>query len=104
MTFDHALERRLRGAVTEWRDVLGRQVAQARQIVTKLLADRLTFVPECRNGRRGFRFQATGTVDKLIAGVVPGQLSTLQTVMSPRGTDAVCIAEMPEIRVLAPAA
>ena len=85
VTFDHVLERRLRGAVTEWRDVLGRQVAQARQIVTKLLADRLTFVPECRNGRRGFRFQATGTVDKLIAGVVPGQLSTLQTVMSLTG-------------------
>ena len=89
VTFDHVLERRLRGAVTEWRAVLGRQVAQARQIVTKLLADRLTFVPECRNGRRGFRFQATGTVDKLIAGVVPGQLSTLQTVMSPTGFEPV---------------
>ena len=58
---------------------------QARQIVTKLLVGRLTFVPERQNGRQGFRFQATGTVDKLLARVVPGALSTLQTVASPRG-------------------
>ena len=89
VTFDAALDRRLRRAVAEWRGVLGRQVAQARQIVGKLLADRLTFAPETRNGCRGFRFQATGTVDKLIAGVVPGQLSTLQTVMSPTGFEPV---------------
>ena len=86
VAFDHQLERRLRVAVTEWRAVLGRQVGQARQIVTKLLAGRLTFVPERRNGRCGFRFQATGTVEKLIAGVVPGQLSTLHTVASPTGS------------------
>ena len=85
VAFDHQLERRLRVAVTEWRGALGRQVGQARQIVTKLLAGRLTFVPERRNGLSGFRFQATGTVDKLIAGVVPGSLSTLQAGVSPRG-------------------
>ena len=89
MTFDARLERRLGTAVAEWRGVLGRQVAQARQIVTKLLADRLTFVPERQNGRGGFRFQATGTVEKLIAGVVPGELSTLQTVASPTGFEPV---------------
>ena len=87
--FDRTLERRLRKAVEEWRAVLGRQVGQARQVVTKLLAGRLTFVPERRNGLNGFRFQATGTVDKLIAGVVPGQLSTLQTVVSPTGFEPV---------------
>ena len=65
--------------------MLGRQVAQARQIVGKLLADRLTFAPEVQNGCRGFRFQAMGTVAKLVSGVVPGELSTLQTVMSPTG-------------------
>ena len=89
VAFDTALDRRLRRAVAEWRGVLGRQVAQARQIVGKLLADRLTFAPEVRNGCRGFRFQAMGTVDKLIAGVVPGELSTLQTVMSPTGFEPV---------------
>ena len=89
VTFDHRLERRLREAVAEWRAVLGRQVGQARQIVTKLLVGRLTFVPERRKGLCGFRFQATGTVEKLIAGVVPGQLSTLQTVASPTGFEPV---------------
>ena len=87
VAFDRQLERRLRAAVTEWRAVLGRQVGQARQIVTKLLAGRLTFAPERRSGRCGFRFQATGTVEKLIAGVVPGQLSTLHTVASPTGPE-----------------
>ena len=89
VTFDGALERRLRAAVREWRDVLGRQIAQARQIVTKLLANRLTFTPESQNGRCGFRFQATGTVEKLVAGLVPGQVSALQTVASPTGFEPV---------------
>ncbi len=89
VTFDHVLERRLREAVTEWRDVLGRQVAQARQIVDKLLSDRLTFAPETRNGCRGFRFQAMGTVAKLVSGVVPGELSTLHTGASPTGFEPV---------------
>jgi lipopolysaccharide biosynthesis regulator YciM len=68
VAFDRVLERRLRAAVDEWRDVLGRQVAQARQIVTKLLQNRLTFTPEKRDGHCVFRFQAIGSVAKLIAG------------------------------------
>ena len=87
VTFDAALERRLQTAVAEWRNVLGRHVAQARQIVVKLLEGRLTFEPETRDGRRGFRFHAVGTVAKLVTGVVPGELSTLQTVASPTGFD-----------------
>jgi hypothetical protein len=83
--FDAKLEQRLRDAVEEWREVLGRQVPQARQIVQKLLAEKLTFAPEDRHGRRGFRFNATGTVEKLVAGAVPG---SLQGVVSPRGTDS----------------
>ena len=89
VTFDAALERRLLAAVGEWREVLGRHVAQARQIVVKLLEGRLTFEPETRNGRRGFRFHAVGTVAKLISGVVPGELSTLHTVASPTGFEPV---------------
>lgn len=87
VSFDGALERRLRAAVEEWRAVLGRQVGQARQIVAKLLADRLTFTPECQEGRRGFRFQATGTVAKLVAGVIPDELASLRAVASPRGME-----------------
>ena len=43
----------------------------ARQIISKLLTARVTFTPESRDGRDGFSFQATGTVTKLISGVVP---------------------------------
>lgn len=69
----------------EWREALGREVVRARQVVTKLLASRLTFTPESRDGRDGFRFMATGNVAKLIAGVVPGELSYLHVVASPPG-------------------
>jgi len=65
------LERELLDAVGEWREILGRQVPQARQIVQKLLAERITFQPEDRDGRRGFRFEATGTVEKLLKGSIP---------------------------------
>ncbi len=69
---ESCLEARLRATVCEWREVLGRQVPQARQIVTKLLDSKPTFSPESREGRSGFRFQATGTVAKLVGGIVPG--------------------------------
>ena len=32
-------------AVGEWREIVGRQVPQARQIVQKLLAEKLAFAP-----------------------------------------------------------
>ena len=80
--FDAELERRLCKAVEEWREVLGRQIPQARQIVGKLLAEKLTFAPEDRDGQPGFRFRAAGTVEKLISGAVPG---CLQEVVSPAG-------------------
>ena len=82
VVFDGLLEKRLRAAVGEWREVLGRQVPQARQIVSKLIANRITFTPEVRDGEPGFRFQATGTVEKLVSGLVPG---FSQAVASPTG-------------------
>ncbi len=72
--FDATLEGRLRKAAGEWRDVLGRQVPLARQIVAKLLDGRVTFSPASQDGREGFQFRATGSVEKLIAGAVPGNL------------------------------
>jgi DNA invertase Pin-like site-specific DNA recombinase len=84
LVFDDALERRLRAAVGEWRDALGSQVAQARQVVEKLLTGRLTVEPETRGGRRRFRFKGVGTVTKLVAGVIPAEaLEGLQAVASP---------------------
>jgi hypothetical protein len=83
VAFDAEMEQRLTASVEEWREILGRQVPVARQILTKLLAGRITFAPEERDGRRGFRFTATGTVEKLVEGVVPG---SFRTGVSPRGT------------------
>ena len=47
------------------------------QIVSKLLTEKIIFAPKDRDGRRGFRFQATGTVEKLLAGRVPGRFPAL---------------------------
>ena len=77
--FDAELEQRLNDAVDQWREVLGRHVPQARQIVNKLLAEKITFTPEDRDGRCGFRFVSTGTVEKLVGGLVPGRLQALVT-------------------------
>ena len=85
--FDRALQQKIETEVERWREVLGRRVPQARQIVAKLLVDRLTFRPEGREGQNGFTFEATGTVAKLISGVVPGQLSTREAVASPSGIE-----------------
>ena len=65
--------------------MLGRHVAQAREIVVKLLEGRLTFEPETRAGLRGLRLHAVGTVAKLVSGVVPSKLSCLQALASPTG-------------------
>ena len=40
--------------------------------------------PEDRNGARGFRFEATGTVEKLVTGAFP---EFSQAMVSPRGLD-----------------
>ena len=52
----------------------------ARQIVQKMLRERLTFRPEQRGGRRGYRFTAEGSIMPLLTGMVP-ELS--QAVASP---------------------
>jgi hypothetical protein len=47
-------------------------VPQARQIVQKMLHERLTFRPEEREGRRGYRFIGEGNIMALLTGTVPG--------------------------------
>ena len=93
-TFDAALEAKLRGAVHEWREVLGRQATQARQVLSKLLVEQFTIVPEWRDGIRGFRFRATGSLTKLLEFVlgpgefvISGDILRLQAVASPLGTE-----------------
>ena len=71
--FDRTLQHRIDETVGRWREVPGSRIPQARQIVSKLLVDRL-IRPEGRAGQNGFTFEGTGTVEKLISGVLPGPL------------------------------
>jgi hypothetical protein len=87
--------------VDEWRAALTRQVAHARQIIGKLLVGKLTLMPEPRNCQNGFRFSGIGMIEKLIARVTPGRLSTLHTLASPTGFDHILRADF---RLILPAA
>jgi DNA invertase Pin-like site-specific DNA recombinase len=60
-----------RERVLAWGDTLSRHVPQARQILQKVLRDRLTFTPEERDGQRGYRFTAEGSIFPLLVGMVP---------------------------------
>lgn len=66
----------------EWGPLMRRRTPQARQILAKVLRDKLVFRPEVRQGRRGYRLQGEGSVFKLLSGWVPG---FVQAVASPRG-------------------
>jgi hypothetical protein len=77
--------------VAEWRDVLLRRTRQARQILSKLLRDRLVFVPERRGKAHGYRFSGDGTILKLLSGVVPELDGKLWRPQFARvGTSSIC--------------
>lgn len=54
------LEATICGRLTDWRGLLRRHVPQARQIISKLLTDRLTFGPQTRDGVSGFPIRGKG--------------------------------------------
>lgn len=66
----------------EWRGLLKRHSPQARQIVSKMLRDKLVFRPERRKGVQGYRFTGEGTITELLTGLVP---DFLRAVASPAG-------------------
>ena len=63
-----ALREELRGRLEEWNALLDRQTSQARQILKKLLAGPIRFVPETDGRREGWRFRGNGSLVKLLAG------------------------------------
>jgi len=67
---------------------MARRCHTVEQIVSKLLTEMLSFAPEDRDGRRGLRFKAAGTLEKLISGAVP---KVSHAVVSPTGLDALWI-------------
>jgi hypothetical protein len=60
------LEERLLG----WRDVLRRQVSEARQILGGLLVGRLVFTPKQDARGWSYAFTGTGSVSAMVAGIV----------------------------------
>ncbi len=62
------LERDLKMRVADVRGLLGRHIPQARQMLRKLLGDRLTLTPIGAEGQRGYRFEGTETYGRLLAG------------------------------------
>src|SRR2546427_12313435 len=58
----------LHGKVRDVKGLLGRQVPQARQMLRKLLADKIEIEPVGSGRKRGFKFRGALTVDRLIGG------------------------------------
>ena len=71
------IERDLRKRLNDWRSLLRRHVPQARQILRKLLTDRVVFSPQADH----YTFESTWTLGKLVSGVV----DLPQRMASPRG-------------------
>ena len=57
----------LRAKLGEWREVLHRQVPQARQILRRVLCGSLRFTPREEAGERFYEFAGEGTVEKALA-------------------------------------
>ncbi len=70
--------------------VLGKEIPQARQMLRKLLADKLTVEPVGKKGKkdRGYTFRGALTLDKLIAG--EAFRGTRTEVVAPTGFEPVC--------------
>jgi hypothetical protein len=76
------LEALARDKASEWRSLLTRHTPQARQILSKMLRDKLRFLPESRDGQQGYRFEGEATITTLLTRLVP---EFSQAVASPAG-------------------
>ena len=65
------LAQELTARAADARALLGRHVAQTRQMVRRLLAGRLVCGPVDDHTGRGYRFTATGTYARLVPGIEP---------------------------------
>jgi site-specific DNA recombinase len=59
----------LEGLLENWRDLLAEHALKTRHILRELLTKRIRFVPEKRDGVRGYQLEAEATVQPLLAGV-----------------------------------
>ena len=64
------LEARLRAKLDDWRGLLQRNVSEGRAVLRTLLIGPLRFTPVNEARRRGYAFEGTIALDRLLAGVV----------------------------------
>jgi DNA invertase Pin-like site-specific DNA recombinase len=71
-TIDHeTLESRLRDKLADWRGLLTRNLASGREVLRALLAGPLRFTPVDEPRRRGYAFESSIALDRIVAGMVP---------------------------------
>src|SRR5215831_17783550 len=73
--------------VQDVKALLGRHVPQARQMLRKLLADKIELEPVGQGRRRGYKFRGALTVDRLIAGdtLAQGEINNTSEGGGPNG-------------------
>ena len=58
----------MRARLDDWRGLLARHVPQAQQILKKLLAGPVRFMPEREGIRQGWRFSGAATLESCLRG------------------------------------
>ena len=62
------IAQKLRGRINDVAGVLGRHTVQARQMLRKILADKIELEPVGSGRQRGYKFRGNLSLEKLIAG------------------------------------
>jgi hypothetical protein len=86
-----ALERRLRNEARRLALLLTRNRSAGREVLRVLLAEPIRFTPVDDEGRRGYRFEGTIALDRIVAGIVDLPLKTRGGGTSPAGFDTLCV-------------
>jgi len=76
------VEQQLRAKLDDWRGLLSRNVAQARQALRSLVPARLTFMPTNEGNERGYAFEGMAVLDRVLAGIV-----LAKALVAPTGRD-----------------
>ena len=78
----HRAEQDLRAKLVDWRGLLARNVAQARQALRSLVPERLTFTPKNEGGERFYVFEGMAVLDRFLAGI-----ALPKALVAPRGIE-----------------
>jgi hypothetical protein len=85
------LKHTLRERVSDVIGLLGNHTAQARQMLRKLLTDKIELEPVGRGRERGYRFRGALCIERLIGGEA---LQTSLSMVAPTGRDRTCIIQV----------